>query len=211
VRGVADPPTTARSSGPSSDDDRLVWVDLEMTGLDVDTDVIVEIACIVTDSNLEALDDGIQLVVRADADELARMSDFVREMHRKSGLLPEIEKSSTDVAAAQAATLAYVKGHVRTPSTAPLCGNSIGTDRRFLAKYMRDLDEYLHYRSIDVSSLKELCRRWYPAVYRKRPNKAEQHRALDDIRESIDELRFYRANLLIPTPDPAPAPSPEPA
>jgi oligoribonuclease len=211
VRAVADPPTTARSSGPSSDDDRLVWVDLEMTGLDVDTDVIVEIACIVTDSNLEALDDGIQLVVHADADELARMSDFVREMHRKSGLLPEIEKSSTDVAAAQAATLAYVKGHVRTPSTAPLCGNSIGTDRRFLAKYMRDLDDYLHYRSIDVSSLKELCRRWYPAVYRKRPNKAEQHRALDDIRESIDELRFYRANLLIPTPDPAPAPSPEPA
>jgi oligoribonuclease len=211
VRAVADPPATATSSGPSSDDDRLVWVDLEMTGLDVDTDVIVEIACIVTDSNLEALDDGIQLVVRADADELARMSDFVREMHRKSGLLPEIEKSSTDVAAAQAATLAYVKGHVRTPSTAPLCGNSIGTDRRFLAKYMRDLDDYLHYRSIDVSSLKELCRRWYPAVYRKRPNKAEQHRALDDIRESIDELRFYRANLLIPTPDPAPAPSPEPA
>ena len=207
MRAVADPPATARSSGPSSDDDRLVWVDLEMTGLDVDTDVIVEIACIVTDSNLEALDNGIQLVVRADADELARMSDFVREMHRKSGLLPEIEKSSTDVAAAQAATLAYVKGHVRAPSTAPLCGNSIGTDRRFLAKYMPEFDEYLHYRSIDVSSFKELCRRWYPAVYRKRPNKTEQHRALDDIRESIAELRFYRANLLR-APDPAPAPAP---
>jgi len=192
VRAVADPPATARSSGPSSDDDRLVWVDLEMTGLDVDTDVIVEIACIVTDSNLEALDNGIELVVRADADELARMSDFVREMHRKSGLLPEIEKSSTGVAAAQAATLAYVKRHVRAPSTAPLCGNSIGTDRRFLAKYMPEFDEYLHYRSIDVSSSKELCRRWYPAVYRKRPNKTEQHRALDDIRESIAELRFYR-------------------
>ena len=207
MRAVADPPATARSSGPSSDDDRLVWVDLEMPGLDVDTDVIVEIACIVTDSNLEALDDGIQLVVRADADELARMSDFVREMHRKSGLLPEIEKSSTDVAAAQAATLAYVKRHVRAPSTAPLCGNSIGTDRRFLAKYMPEFDEYLHYRSIDVSSFKELCRRWYPAVYRKRPNKTEQHRALDDIRESIAELRFYRANLLR-APDPAPAPAP---
>jgi oligoribonuclease len=206
VRAVADPPATARSSGPSSDDDRLVWVDLEMTGLDVDTDVIVEIACIVTDSNLEALDDGIQLVVHADADDRARMSDFVREMHRKSGLLPEIEKSPIDVAAAQDATLAYVKGHVRTPSTAPLCGNSIGTDRRFLAKYMRDLDEYLHYRSIDVSSLKELCRRWYPALYRKRPGKAEHHRALDDIRESIEELRYYRQAMFIPPDGAAPPP-----
>jgi len=195
VRRVADPPA---AGSPPTDDDRLVWVDLEMTGLDVDTDVIVEIACIVTDSNLEALDDGIQLVVRADADQLARMSDFVREMHRKSGLLPQIEGSPIDVAAAQDAALAYVKQHVPAPSTAPLCGNSIGTDRRFLAKYMRDFDDYLHYRSIDVSSLKELCRRWYPAVYRKRPGKAESHRALDDIRESIDELRFYRDNMLIP-------------
>ena len=202
MRRVGDPP----SSSPSTDDDRLVWVDLEMTGLDVDTDVIVEIACIVTDSNLEALDDGIQLVVRADPPELARMSDFVREMHRKSGLLPEIERSPVDVAAAQGAALAYVKEHVRTPSTAPLCGNSIGTDRRFLAKYMRDFDDYLHDRSIDVSSLKELCRRWYPAIYRKRPGKAEHHRALADIRESIEELRFYRANLLRdPTPTPEPA------
>ena len=179
-----------------------------MTGLDPDRDVIVEIACIVTDSSLAALDDGIQLVVRADADAVAGMSDFVREMHRKSGLLPEIERAPVDVAGAEAATLAYVKQHVRTPSTAPLCGNSIGTDRRFLAKYMRELDDYLHYRSIDVSSLKELCRRWYPDIYRKRPNKAEQHRALDDIRESIEELRFYRDNLLRA---PEPAPSPEPA
>jgi oligoribonuclease len=190
-----------------TDDDRLVWVDLEMTGLEVDRDVIVEIACIVTDSSLTALDDGVQLVVRADADALAAMSDFVREMHRKSGLLPEIEASPVDVAGAEAATLAYVKQHVPTPSTAPLCGNSIGTDRRFLAKYMRELDDYLHYRSIDVSSLKELCRRWYPDVYRKRPGKAEQHRALDDIRESIEELRFYRDNMLR-APDPAPASTP---
>jgi oligoribonuclease len=196
VRRVADPPV---SRSPSTDD-RLVWVDLEMTGLDVDTDVIVEIACIVTDSKLEPLDDGIQLVVHADAAELARMSDFVREMHRKSGLLPEIERSPIDVAAAQRAALAYVKEHVPAASIAPLCGNSIGTDRRFLAKYMRELDEYLHYRSIDVSSLKELCRRWYPAVYRKRPAKAESHRALDDIRESIAELRFYRDNMLLPAP-----------
>ena len=193
MRGVAD---------ASDSDDRLVWVDLEMTGLDVEHDVIVEIACIVTDASLEALDDGIQLVVHADADTLARMGDFVREMHTKSGLLPEISASSVDVAAAQAATLEYVKQHVPAASTAPLCGNSIGTDRRFLARYMTDFDEYLHYRSIDVSSLKELCRRWYPAIYRKRPGKAEHHRALADIRESIEELRFYRANLLIPPPEP---------
>ena len=193
MRGVAD---------ASVSDDRLVWVDLEMTGLDVEHDVIVEIACIVTDASLEALDDGVQLVVHADADTLARMGDFVREMHTKSGLLPEISASSVDVAAAQAATLEYVKQHVPAASTAPLCGNSIGTDRRFLARYMTDFDEYLHYRSIDVSSLKELCRRWYPAIYRKRPGKAEHHRALADIRESIEELRFYRANLLIPPPEP---------
>ena len=188
MRGVAD---------ASVSDDRLVWVDLEMTGLDVEHDVIVEIACIVTDASLEALDDGIQLVVHADADTLARMGDFVREMHTKSGLLPKIEQSEIDVAAAQKAVLEYVRGHVPTAGAAPLCGNSIGTDRRFLSAYMRELDDYLHYRSIDVSSLKELCRRWYPAVYKKRPNKAENHRALDDIRESIEELRFYREHLFI--------------
>jgi len=137
----------------------------------------------------------------ADAGALAGMSDFVREMHRKSGLLPEIEASSTDVAQAQAATLAYVKQHVPTPSSAPLCGNSIGTDRRFLDRYMNELENYLHYRSIDVSSLKELCRRWYPDVYSRRPNKAETHRALDDIRESIQELAFYREQLFIPAAD----------
>jgi oligoribonuclease len=180
-----------------------------MTGLDVEHDVIVEIACVVTDASLDALDDGIQLVVHADAGALARMGDFVRDMHTKSGLLPEIERSPVDVAAAQAAALEYVKQHVPAASTAPLCGNSIGTDRRFLARYMADLDEYLHYRSIDVSSLKELCRRWYPEIYRKRPGKAEHHRALADIRESIEELRFYRANLLIPPPEP-PTSSPSP-
>ena len=182
----------------SNADDRLVWVDLEMTGLDVDTDVIVEIACIVTDASLAPLDDGLELIVHADAGALARMSDFVREMHTKSGLLPEIAASETSVADAQRAALDYVKQHVPKPATAPLCGNSIGTDRRFLARYMGELDEYLHYRSIDVSSLKELCRRWYPEIYRKRPGKAEHHRALDDIRESIDELRFYRDHLLVP-------------
>ena len=167
-----------------------------MTGLDVENDVIVEIACIVTDASLDALDDGLQLVVNADADTLGRMSDFVREMHTKSGLMPEIERSPVDVAAAQQATLEYVKQHVPAASTAPLCGNSIGTDRRFLARYMTDFDEYLHYRSIDVSSFKELCRRWYPEIYKKRPGKAEAHRALADIKESIAELRYYREHML---------------
>jgi oligoribonuclease len=193
---VAGASASNSQTGPPTDDDRLVWVDLEMTGLEPERDVIVEIACIVTDSSLAALDDGIQMVVHADADALAAMSDFVREMHRKSGLLPEIERSTIDVATAEAAALAYVKQHVSSARAAPLCGNSIGTDRRFLAKYMRTFDDYLHYRSVDVSSLKELCRRWYPDIYRKRPSKTEQHRALDDIRESIAELRFYRDNML---------------
>jgi len=190
VRRVADPPASPPKSAPPSNDDRLVWVDLEMTGLDADNDVIVEIACIVTDASLTALDDGVQLVVHADADALARMGDFVREMHTKSGLLPEIEHSTISVAAAQKATLDYIKQHVAVAASAPLCGNSIGTDRRFLDRYMHELDTYLHYRSIDVSSLKELCRRWHPTLYRKRPGKAENHRALEDIRDSIEEMRF---------------------
>jgi len=199
VRRVPEP------SALSEVDDRLVWIDLEMTGLEVDTDVIVEIACIVTDSSLAPLDNGIQLVVHADAATLARMGDFVREMHTKSGLITEIENSPIDVAAAMKATLEYVKQHVPKPTSAPLCGNSIGTDRRFLGKYMNELDEYLHYRSIDVSSFKELCRRWYPDIYRKRPGKAEHHRALEDIQDSIAELRFYRENLLVPAPTTEPA------
>jgi oligoribonuclease len=186
-----------RSVADASADDQLVWIDLEMTGLEVEQDVIVEIACIVTDAELNALDDGIQLVVHADAEQLAKMGDFVREMHTKSGLLPEIEQAEVDVAGAQKAVLDYVRTHVKSAASSPLCGNSIGTDRRFLAAYMRELDDYLHYRSIDVSSLKELCRRWYPAVYKKRPGKAEHHRALDDIRESIEELRFYRQHLFV--------------
>jgi oligoribonuclease len=178
-----------------ADDDHLVWLDLEMTGLDVERDTIVEIACIVTDSQLNPLDDGIDIVVHQDADALARMDDFVRRMHTKSGLLPLIGASEVSVAEAQRRTLEYVRKHVSTASTAPLCGNSIGTDRRFLDRYMNELENFLHYRSIDVSSLKELCRRWYPEVYSKRPGKVEQHRALDDIRESIEELRFYRDEL----------------
>ena len=189
------------------DDDQLVWLDLEMTGLDVERHTIVEIACIVTNSQLEPLDEGIDIVIHQDADALAQMDDFVRKMHTKSGLLPAISASTVSLDSAHAQALAYVRSHVAVPGTAPLCGNSIGTDRRFLDRYMHDLDTYLHYRSIDVSSLKELCRRWYPEIYSKRPGKAEQHRALDDVRESLDELRFYREHLFIAASPAAPDPA----
>ncbi|MFN8034377.1 MAG: oligoribonuclease [Acidimicrobiia bacterium] len=179
------------------DDDRLVWIDLEMTGLDPDRHVIVELAVLVTDARLEILDDGLDLVVHQPAEDLAGMDDFVRAMHTKSGLLPAIEASEIDLAAAGTRALDYVRGHC-AEGTAPLCGNTIGMDRRFLARYLPDLDGYLHYRSIDVSSLKELCRRWYPKVYKHRPSKKETHRALDDIRESVAELRFYREKILVP-------------
>ncbi len=196
---------------PRADADPLVWLDLEMTGLDVEQHTIVEIACIVTDSDLTPLDDGIDIVVHQDADAMGRMDDFVRKMHTKSGLLPAIGASEVQLADAEARTLEYVRAHVPGPGLAPLCGNSIGTDRRFLDRYMHELDTFLHYRSIDVSSLKELCRRWYPEIYSKRPGKSEQHRALDDIRESIEELRFYREQLFSPGgSDPAAASPPAP-
>jgi oligoribonuclease len=188
-------------------DDRLVWIDLEMTGLDTERNVIVEIACLVTDAELELVDDGIDIVVYQDAAALAAMDDFVRRMHTKSGLLPEIEASTVDLATAGARVLDYVKSHVPKAGVAPLCGNSIGVDRRFLDRGLPELDAYLHYRSIDVSSLKELCRRWYPDVYKGRPSKKETHRALDDIRESVAELRYYRESMLKPT-EAAPAAPP---
>jgi len=183
---------------PLPTDDRLVWIDLEMTGLDPDRHVIVELAVLVTDPQLEILDDGLDVVVHQPADALAGMDTFVRTMHTKSGLLPAIEASTVDLATAGGAALDYVKGHVPAAGLAPLCGNTIGMDRRFLARYLPELDGHLHYRSIDVSSLKELCRRWYPAVYKKRPSKKESHRALDDIRESVAELRYYREQILRP-------------
>ncbi len=180
------------------DSDRLVWIDLEMTGLDAERDVIVEIACLVTDSSLEILDDGIDLVVYQPSEALEAMDDYVRSMHTKSGLLTMIAESTTDLSAAGAAVLEYVRGHVPESGSAPLCGNSIGMDRRFLVKYLADLDGYLHYRSVDVSSFKELCRRWYPDAYKARPSKKESHRALDDIRESVAELRYYRDTIFLP-------------
>ena len=181
---------------PPPDPNRLVWLDLEMTGLDTRRHVIVEIAVIVTDSNLEPLDGGIDIVIGATDAELAEMDDFVTNMHTRSGLLEEIRASEVTIPEAMERALDYVRGHVPTPRTAPLCGNTIGADRRFLDVQMNALEEYLHYRSIDVSSLKELARRWNPTVFRARPGKAETHRALDDIRESIAELRHYRDHFL---------------
>jgi oligoribonuclease len=184
-------------------DDRLVWMDLEMTGLDLQRHRIVEIAVLVTDANLDVLADGLDLVVHQPADALAAMDDFVRKMHTKSGLLSEIEQSSLTLDAAGKQTLEYIRRFVPEPGTAPLCGNSIGVDRRFLDRYLPDVDRYLHYRSIDVSSLKELCRRWYPQEYKKRPSKTEAHRALDDITESVAELRYYREAIMRPPDTPS--------
>jgi oligoribonuclease len=186
--------------------DRLVWIDLEMTGLDTVRHTIVEIAVLITDSELELVDEGIDVIVHASPEEVGEMDDFVTKMHTKSGLLPAIQASTLSLADAGTLVLDYLKEQLPGPETAPLCGNSIGVDRRFLDRYLPEVDQFLHYRSVDVSSFKELCRRWYPSIYKQRPDKKETHRALDDIRESIEELRFYRANMLIP-PEPAPAPT----
>ena len=176
--------------------DPLVWIDLEMTGLEVNRHTIVEIAVLITDSELEIVDEGLDLVVHQPPAALAEMDDYVRKMHTRSALLPAIEASTLSLEAAGVQVLEYLARHVPKPGTAPLCGNSIGVDRRFLDQYLPLVDQYLHYRSIDVSSFKELCRRWYPEVYKGRPDKAESHRALDDIRESIEEMRYYRSAML---------------
>jgi oligoribonuclease len=193
------------AEAPASADNRLVWIDLEMTGLDVERHRIVELAVLVTDAHLEVLADGLDLVVHQSPEVLAEMDEFVRKMHTKSGLLPEIERSSLGLDAAGAQAMEYIAQFVPEAGTAPMCGNSIGVDRRFLDRYLPSLDRYLHYRSIDVSSIKELCRRWYPDVYKKRPSKAETHRALDDIRESVAELRYYRDTIMRPPGEVTPA------
>jgi len=176
----------------------LVWMDLEMTGLDHTSDVIVEIATIVTDDELEVVAEGPDIVVHYDDDVLARMDPFVVEMHTRSGLLDAIRSSTTTLDDAGARTLAFIREHAPDARTVPLCGNSIGTDRRFLAAYLPEIEDHLHYRSIDVSSIKELVRRWYPRVRQARPQKVGAHRALDDIRDSIDELRYYRQKVFVP-------------
>jgi oligoribonuclease len=170
----------------------LVWMDLEMTGLDHTSDVIVEIATLVTDDDLNVVAEGPDLVVHQADDVLARMDPFVVEMHTRSGLLDQVRASTITLEQAGAETLAFIKEHAPVERTVPLCGNSIGTDRRFLAAYLPEIEEYLHYRSVDVSSLKELVRRWYPDALNARGWKQGTHRALDDIRESVAELQLYR-------------------
>jgi oligoribonuclease len=171
-------------------------MDLEMTGLDPTTDVIVEIATLVTDDDLRVVAEGPDLVVHQPDEVLARMGDVVRQMHERSGLLGEITRSTTTLEEAGAQTLAFLRDHIPKPRTVPLCGNSIGTDRRFLAAYLPEIENFLHYRSVDVSSVKELARRWNPAVLDHAPAKVERHRALDDIRESVAELEHYRKSFL---------------
>jgi oligoribonuclease len=170
----------------------LVWMDLEMTGLDHTRDVIVEIATLVTDDELEIIAEGPDLVVHQSDEVLATMDPFVVDMHTRSGLLDQIRTSTVTLDEAGEATLAFICEHCPVERTVPLCGNSIGTDRRFLAAYLPRIEHHLHYRSVDVSSVKELVRRWYPDVLSQRTRKQGTHRALDDIRDSVAELRYYR-------------------
>jgi oligoribonuclease len=180
----------------------LVWIDCEMTGLDPVNDVLVEIAVVVTDSELTLLDDGIDILIATEPAKLAAMQDVVREMHTQSGLLTALESATTSLRDAEQQVLDYVKRFVPERRKAPLCGNSIATDRTFIARYMPQLDDHLHYRMVDVSSIKELTRRWYPRVYFNAPAKAGGHRALADIVDSINELRYYRSTVFVPLPGP---------
>ena len=181
----------------------LVWIDCEMTGLDLASDKLIEVAVVVTDSQLNVLDPGLDVIIHADDDALAGMADVVTEMHAKSGLTEEVRASTVTLAEAEQQVLAYVKRFAPDRRTAPLCGNSIGTDRGFLARDMPELDDHLHYRMIDVSSIKELARRWFPRVYFAQPQKGLAHRALADIIESIRELAYYRQTLFVADPGPS--------
>ena len=179
-----------------------MWIDCEMTGLDLGKDALIEIAVLVTDSELNILDDGVDVVIHADDDALDAMPDVVREMHAKSGLTDAVRVSTVSLAEAEKQVLDYVRQHIPEARTAPLCGNSIATDRSFIARDMPALDAHLHYRMGDVSSIKELCRRWYPRIYYAQPDKGLAHRALADIRESIRELIYYRGTAFVPAPGP---------
>jgi oligoribonuclease len=180
--------------------DLLVWIDCEMTGLDLGRDALIEVAALVTDPNLNVLGDGVDVVIHADDEKLDGMFEVVREMHEKSGLTEQVRASAIGVDEAEDRILSYITTHVPEPRSAPLCGNSIATDRGFLARDMPRLDNHLHYRMIDVSSIKELCRRWYPRTYYGQPAKGLAHRALADIKESIRELEFYRRTVFVPPP-----------
>ena len=181
--------------------DRLVWIDCEMTGLDLERDALIEIACLVTDGALETLGEGLDLVIKPPPEALDQMEDVVREMHTASGLLTELAAGVT-LAEAQDQVLGYVRKYISEPRRVPLAGNSIATDRVFIARDMPELDAFLHYRMVDVSSIKELARRWYPRAYFASPPKRGGHRALADITESIQELRYYRETVFVRPPGP---------
>ena len=174
----------------------LVWIDCEMTGLDPEADCLVEIAVVITDYELNVLDEGLDLVIKPRPESLAKMNDFVRNMHTSSGLINDLD-NGIDLAAAETQVLEYIKKYVPAAKTAPLAGNTIGTDRMFIAKYMPELNEHLHYRNIDVSTIKELSKRWYPRAYFQAPKKEGGHRALADILESVEELRYYRKSVFV--------------
>ena len=185
--------------------DELVWIDCEMTGLELGSDRLIEIAVLVTDAELNILGDGVDVVIHADDAALNGMVDVVTRMHTRSGLIDEVRASTVDVPTAEAMVLDYIRSHVKQPKSAPLAGNSIATDRGFIARDMPALDSYLHYRMIDVSSIKELCRRWYPRIYFGQPEKGLAHRALADIHESIRELQYYRRTAFVAPPGPSSA------
>ncbi|MBE9374442.1 oligoribonuclease [Saccharopolyspora sp. HNM0983] len=183
--------------------DRLVWIDCEMTGLDLGKDSLIEIAALVTDADLNILGQGVDIVIHADDDALSGMPDVVRDMHERSGLTAEVRRSAVSLADAEQQVLEHIRQFVPEGRSAPLAGNSIATDRGFIARDMPELDGYLHYRMVDVSSVKELCRRWYPRIYYAQPEKGLAHRALADIRESIRELAYYRRTAFVPQPGPS--------
>jgi oligoribonuclease len=182
--------------------DRLVWIDCEMTGLDISVDELIEVAVVITDFDLNVLDEGITVVIKPDPAALANMSDFVRDMHTESGLLAELD-SGMSLSDAEFAVNEYILKHVPVQQQAPLAGNTIGTDRTFLARYMPRVDAHLHYRNVDVSSIKELAKRWFPRVYFNAPQKAGGHRAMADILESIRELEYYRRAAFVAPPGPS--------
>ncbi|GAA4119400.1 oligoribonuclease [Nocardioides fonticola] len=183
--------------------ERLVWIDCEMTGLDLGADALIEVAALVTDFELNVLGEGVDLLIAPPAEALAQMGDFVRGMHEKSGLLAELESDAVlTMAEAEERVLAYIREHCPDGSRPPLAGNTVATDRSFLARDMPTLEAFLHYRIVDVSSIKELARRWYPRAYYAAPEKRGNHRALADIQESIEELRYYRDAIFVPLPGP---------
>jgi oligoribonuclease len=183
--------------------ERLVWIDCEMTGLDLRRDALIEVAALVTDADLNLLDAGLDVIVHTHDDVLDTMVPYVHDMHASSGLTEQVRASTVTLGEAETMILDYIKKYVPEPKSSPLCGNSIATDRGFLSRDMPTLDEHLHYRMIDVSSIKELAKRWYPRIYQSQPAKGLAHRALADIYESVHELAFYRQTLFVPQPGPS--------